>query len=204
MTIGAEESEASWSDLLNQLHERGLQGVRLVIADDHRGLTNAVRAHLSEARLQRCTVDLERNVLTKAPQRLRGRLAKAVGEVFDAPSLAEAKKRLTAFKAGLGAQVPEALACLENGFAAASQFFAFPKEHWRRIRSTNGLERLHGEVKRRTRAVGAFPDRASALRLVTAVALQVTRIWSDRRYLDMDLLKPPAEASTKDPARKAA
>ncbi len=64
----------------------------------------------------------------------------------------------------------------------------FPKEHWHRIRSTNGLERLNGEIKRRTNAVGAFPDRASALRLVTAVALNVTGIWTARRYLDMSLL----------------
>ena len=90
--------------------------------------------------------------------------------------------------AGLGRQLPESMACLEAGFEAATQFYAFPREHWHRIRSTNGLERLHGEIKRRTRAVGAFPDRASALRLVTAVALQVTAIWSDRRYLDMGLL----------------
>ena len=92
-------------------------------------------------------------------------------------------------QAGLGKQVPEAMACLENGFEAATHFYVFPKEHWHRIRSTNGLERLHGEVKRRTRAVGAFPDRASALRLITAVALQVTAIWTDRRYLDMSLLE---------------
>ncbi len=81
-------------------------------------------------------------------------------------------------QAGLGKQVPEAMACLVNGFEAATQFYAFPKEHWHRVRSTNGLERLHGEIKRRTNAVGAFPDRASALRLVTAVALNVTAIWT--------------------------
>src|SRR2546430_17482214 len=63
--------------------------------------------------------------------------------------------------------------------------YAFPKAHWRRIRSTNGLECLHGEIKRRIRVVGAFPDRASALRLITAVALHVTSIWGDRRYLDL-------------------
>ena len=77
------------------------------------------------------------------------------------------------------------MACLLADFAAATQFYAFPKEHWRRIRSTNGLERLHGEIKRRIRAVGAFPDRACALRLITAVALHVTWIWGDRRYLDL-------------------
>jgi len=92
-------------------------------------------------------------------------------------------------QAGLGKQVPEAMGCLPNGFEAATHFYAFPKEHWHRIHSTNGLERLHGEIKRRTNAVGAFPDRASALRLVTAVALNVTAIWTDRRYLDMSMLE---------------
>jgi putative transposase len=189
ITIGTEESEDSWSDLLGQLNERGLSGVELVVADAHAGLGKAVRKHIPEAPLQRCTVHLQRNVLAKTPQRLRSRLAKAVTQVFEAPSKSEAKKRVAALAAGLGSHVPDAIACLENGFEAATHFYAFPREHWHRIRSTNGLERLHGEIKRRTRAVGAFPDRASALRLVTAVALQVTAIWSDRRYLDMSLLK---------------
>lgn len=190
VTIGAEESESSWSDLLAQLLERGLSGVQLVVADAHAGIAKAVRHHLPEVPQQRCTVHLQRNVLTKAPQRLRSRLAKAVTEVFEAPSKAEAKKRMDALAAGLGKQVPEAMDCLRAGFEAATHFYAFPREHWHRIRSTNGLERLHGEIKRRTRAVGAFPDRSSALRLITAVALQVTAIWTDRRYLDMSLLKP--------------
>jgi transposase-like protein len=189
ISIGTEESEASWSELLGQLCERGLSGVELVIADEHRGLANAVRRQLPEARRQRCTVHLERNVLSKVPHRLRARVANQLRSIFDAPSLAEAKRRLSDFAAGLGRQIPEALRCLEQGFAAATQFYAFPKEHWIRIRSTNGLERLHGEIKRRTRSVGAFPDRHSALRLVTAVALDATQLWGDRRYLDMSLLK---------------
>ncbi len=197
VTIGAEESEASWSELLAQLVERGLSGVQLVIADAHAGLAKAVRHHLPEVPLQRCTVHLLRNVLTKAPQRLRARLAREVSNVFDAPSKAEAQKRVEVLKAGLGKQVPEAMKCLEDGFAAATQFYAFPREHWHRIRSTNGLERLHGEIKRRTRAVGAFPDRASALRLVTAVALQVTAIWTDRRYLDMALIDTKRETQAR-------
>jgi len=190
VTIGAEESEESWNELLAQLIERGLTGVQLVIADAHLGIAKAVRHHLPEVPQQRCTVHLLRNALAKAPQRLRGRLAKVVVDIFAAPSKAEARKRLEELAGGLGKQVPEAMECLRAGFEAATQFYAFPREHWHRIRSTNGLERLHGEIKRRTRAVGAFPDRASALRLVTAVALQVTAIWTDRRYLDMSLLKP--------------
>jgi putative transposase len=86
-------------------------------------------------------VHLQRNVLAKAPQRLRSRLAKAVTHVFDAPSKAEAKKRVEALAVGLGKQVPEAIACLDSGFEAATHFYAFPREHWHRIRSTNGLER---------------------------------------------------------------
>ncbi len=189
VTIGAEESEDSWSELLAQLVKRGLSGVQLAVADAHAGIAAAVRKHLPEAPLQRCTVHLLRNALTKAPQRLRGRLAREISKLFEAPSQAEARRRLETLEAGLGKQVPEAMKCLDDGFAAATRFYAFPRQHWHRIRSTNGLERLHGEIKRRTRAVGAFPDRTSALRLITAVALQVTAIWTDRRYLDMSLLK---------------
>lgn len=189
VTIGAEESEASWSELLQQLLERGLTGVQLVITDEHLGLAAAVRRWLPEARRQRCVVHLLRNVLAKVPQRLRARLAREVGVLFKASSLAEARKLLNGLLGRWSKELPEAMACLQNGFGAATMFYSFPREHWKKIRSTNGLERLHGEIKRRTRAVGAFPDRASALRLITAVALKVTAIWSDRRYVDVSLLE---------------
>jgi transposase-like protein len=196
VTLGSEESEESWREMLSQLLDRGLAGVRLVISDDHRGLKAAVRGLLPEVRHQRCTVHLMRNVMVKAPRRLRGRVARSVVGILHAPSLAQAKKGLAGFRAGLGRQVPEALSCLEAGFDAATQFFAFPRSHWSRIRSTNGVERLHGEIKRRTRAVGAFPDRQSALRLITAVALESTAVWTDRRYLDMLELKPSEKEVT--------
>lgn len=189
VTIGPSESQESWADLLRQLLDRGLSGVQLVIADGHAGLAAAARQALPEARIQRCTVHLTRNVLAKVPWRLRGRLGRETSAIFEAPSPKAARERLEVLKAGLGKQVPEALECLEGGFAAATQFYSFPKAHWKRIRSTNGLERLNGEIKRRIRAVGAFPDRASARRLITAVALEVTSAWGERRYLDMSLLK---------------
>ncbi len=190
IAIGASESKAAWEELLAQLVERGLHGVQLVIADAHAGLGAAVRLVFPEVKVQRCTVHLTRNVLAKAPWRLRGRLGREVSKLFEAPSLTEAKKRLEALRSGLGGQVPEAMICLDEGFLAATTFYAFPQAHWRRIRSTNGLERLHGEVKRRIRSVGAFPDRASALRLITAVAVATTALWDDRRYFDMSLLNP--------------
>ena len=94
ITLGPEESENSWSELLEQLLERGLSGVQLVIADEHAGLAAAVRRFLPEVRRQRCTVHLQRNVLAKVPHRLRKRVAREVAAVFRAPGLAESKKRL--------------------------------------------------------------------------------------------------------------
>jgi len=189
LTLGAEESEASWSELLAQLVERGLSGVLLVIADEHAGLAAAVRKFLPEARRQRCTVHLQRNALVKVPPRLRKRVAREVAAIFQASGLAEAKKLLAEFGARWRKELPEAVEVLERGFAAATQFYAFPKAHWARLRTTNGLERLHGEIKRRIKAAGVLPDRASALRLITAVALKVTTLWGARRYLDLSLLK---------------
>lgn len=204
ITIGAQESEASWAEMLRQLIDRGLSGVRLVIADDHAGLAAAVRTHLPEAERQRCIVHLSRNVLSKAPQRLRKRLAREVAKVFKADSQRDAKKRVVALERRFAKQVPEAVECLKSGFAAATRFYAFPKSHWQRIRSTNGVERLHGEIKRRIKSVGAFPDRASALRLVTAVALQATSAWASRRYLDMSLLDGIEQNPEPEELRQAA
>ncbi len=115
-------------------------------------------------------------------------MGKQTSAIFEALNVQEARKRLEALEEGLGRQLPEAMECLREGFAAATCFFAFPWAHWKRLRSTNGLERLHCEVKRRICGVGAFPDRASALRLITAVAHEITGVWDDRRYLDMSLL----------------
>jgi putative transposase len=181
--IGTSESEASWAELLAQLVARGLSGVRLIVRDEHAGLIAAARKILPEVRQH-----LMRNVFSHVPQRHQKRVARELVAVLHADSLDAAKRNLRTFRLRFAKQFPEAVACLERGFADATTYFAFPEEHWMRIRSTNGLERLHSEIKRRTRAIGAFPDRASALRLITAVALQTTAIWRDRSYLDMSLL----------------
>lgn len=186
--MGVAEDEASWTKLVARLVERGLDGVKLVISDAHQGLWNAVRRYLPEVPHQRCVVHLMRNIGSHIPHRLRERVLGQVSSLFKAKSLEDAKQRLAKFEACWTKELPEAVACLKNGFAAASRFYAFPKAHWVRIRSNNTLERLNRELKRRLRKVGAFPDRASALRLITAVALDVTEIWAKRRYLDMALL----------------
>ena len=197
ITIGPQESEESWHDLLAQLLDRGLHGVRLVVADAHRGLANAVRKLLPEVPLQRCTVHLSRNVAAKVPRTQRARIAREAAAVLHADGPGDARKRLEAFRHRFARTFPEAVEVLEAGFAEATRYFQFPPAHWRRIRSTNGLERLHREIKRRTSAVGAFPDRQSALRLVTAVALHATKPWDQRRYLDMTLLDQQTTTATR-------
>jgi len=188
VTTGPQESEDSWSELLTQLIDRGLKGVQLVISDEHRGLINAVRKLLPEVPRQRCTVHFTRNVWKKVPKRLQKRVAGEVSGLFKAESKTEAKKLLQGIVKRFSKELPEAMACLADGFSDATVFYDFPSAHRKRIRTTNSLERLHGEIKRRIKSVGAFPDRESALRLVTAVAVRSAAIWSDRRYLDMSLL----------------
>ena len=126
-----------------------------------------------------------RAALQQLRQALRGHRAQRVRRYSARRNLQRAQQLRKLFRS----VVHESCLGLERGFAGATTFYAFPKRHWKKIRTTNGIERLHGEIKRRTKAVGAFPDRASALRLITAVALQVTTKWSDRRYVDLSLLE---------------
>ena len=197
VSVDLAESEASWSDLLSQLIERGLRGVELVIADEHAGLCAAVRKLFPEAKRQRCCVHFMRNIMAKCPTRLHARLGRELARIFDGPTLVDAKRRATVLKLGLGKQLPEAMEVLDKGWAAATVFYAFPQVHWKKIRTTNSVERLNVEIKRRTRSVGAFPDRASCLRLVTAIVVQQTKLWIYRPYLNTSGFRtsPTKEAS---------
>ena len=160
-----------------------------MISADPKAIGTVVRKHLPEAKHQRCPVHFERNVLVKAPKRLRKRVAKELSEIFKAPTREKARTTLTEFAEGLGRQVPEALECLRSGFAAGAAFCDFPPAHWRFIRTTNTLERLNREIRRRSDSVGAFPDRASAVRLITAVVLKATKSWAYKQYLNVKLLE---------------
>lgn len=186
--VGTEESELSWGALLSRLIGRGLKGVLLVISDAHEGIWAAVRKQLPEVPHQRCIVHLLRNVGSNVIHRLRKRVLGEVSAIFKSKDLKEAKKGLAKFVERWSKELPEAVSCLKDGFPAATRFFAFPSEHQVKIRSTNNLERLNREIKRRTKTVDSFPDRKSALRLITAVAVTAADAWGVRRYLDMSLL----------------
>jgi transposase-like protein len=191
---GTKEDAASWRSFLRDLKERGLSGVRLFASDKCLGLVESLAEFYPEAAWQRCVVHWYRNVMTAVPQgRVRevAAMLKAIHAQEDRAS-AEQKAALVVEKLE-SMRLPRAAAIVREGVSETLSYMAFPREHWRCLRTNNPMERLNREVRRRTRVVGAFPDGQSALMLVAARLRHVagTR-WGLRRYLDMGRLREPA------------
>jgi transposase-like protein len=181
------ESEAAYHELFKRLKDRGLRGVELVTSDDHRGLRAAIDRHFQGASWQRCQVHFARNLLGMVGAKHRGRLGEDLRGIFGAATLAQARAAARACAQTWRSSHPQVAAQLEPDVEDCLACYAFPAAHRPRLRTTNGLERLNQELKRRTRVVRIFPNRASLLRLVTALALEQSEEWvSGRRYLDMD------------------
>jgi transposase-like protein len=182
LSSGNDEGSA-WPRFVRSLVERGLAGVRLVISDDHAGLVKAVREQLLGASWQRCRVHLTRNAQDLVPRSARSMVASAIRMVFEQPDGTAARAQLDRVIDGLRprfAAVAELLTSAEPDLLA---HFAFPEIHRRQIRSTNPLERLNKEIKRRTGVVGIFPTRDSVLRLVGMILAEQDDEWQDgRRY----------------------
>jgi transposase-like protein len=184
-TYAGERAEA-YRNLLKGLIQRGLCGVSLVVSDDHEAIQAAVRMELPGVVWQRCVVHFMRNVLTKVPQGQRAQVAADLKSIFLVNRLEDARALAAAFCARWGKGFKGAVSTLLAGLDAALCYLDFPSSHHRLIRSTNGLERLFEEVKRRTRVVRIFPNESSAANLSTAVALRASEDWALRRYLDME------------------
>jgi len=178
------ESEESWTTFLRGLRERGLNGVKLVTTDAHRGLVNAVATIFIGAAWQRCKVHFGRNVVDHAPKAHKEKLAAAVHGIFNQPDQETALAAYQAVREQFGATCAKAVQILEDGLSDALTFMAFPGEHWSRISSTNQIERINREIRRRTRVIGIFPNIASALRLIGMILLEQTEDWhTDKRYM---------------------
>jgi len=190
------ESEATYQDLFRALKGRGVRGVELVTSDDHAGLRAAIARQFQGAGWQRCQVHVARNLLGAVGQRHRRALADELRAVFAASTPAQARAAARVAADRWRPTHPGVATRLEEDLEAALMCLAFPAEHRVRIRTTNGLERLNQELKRRTRVVRIFPNRASLLRLVTALAMEQSEEWvSGRRYLDMTLRVTEAGAA---------
>jgi transposase-like protein len=193
VAVADTESEATYQELFRDLKQRGLRGVALITSDDHAGLRAAISRHFQGASWQRCQVHFARNLLGLVGAKHRARLGADLREVFAATSAAQAQTAAQACAAAWQAGHPQVAAKLEAAVVDCLTCYAFPAAHRPRLRTTNGLERFHQELKRRTRVVRIFPNRASLLRLVTALAMEQSEEWvSGRRYLDMTL--PPTDA----------
>lgn len=194
---GDSETEDFWTEFLRDLRDRGLTGVQLVISDAHRGLVNAIGTVLQGVTWQRCRVHFMRNVLAKVSKGHDEMVAATIRTIFAQPGQAEVRAHVDRVADMLASQFPAVAQMLLDAKADLTAFADFPLPHWRKIWSTNPLERLNREVKRRTDVVGIFPNPAALLRLSSCVLIEAHDEWqdSDRRYLSeesMALLNPPA------------
>jgi transposase-like protein len=189
---GAKEDAASWRSFLRHLKQRGLQGVRLVISDKCLGLVEAVGEVFPEAAWQRCMVHWYRNVFTAVPKGRVKEVAAMLKAIHAQEDRAAAAKKGAEVVAKLeGLRLSKAAGIVASGVAETLTYMTFPREHWTRIRTNNVLERLMREIRRRTRVVGNFPDGQAAVMLVAARLRHVAGTkWGQRRYLDMEHLRP--------------
>jgi putative transposase len=194
------EDGAGWTGFLRGLAARGLKGVQLVISDAHQGLVDAARSVLAGAAWQRCRTHYLRNLLTRVPKSAQPLVATLVRSIFAQPDAAQVAAQHERVVDQLAERFPAAAAHLADAAPEILAFTDFPKEHWRQIWSTNPQERLNKEIRRRTDVVGAFPDRASVLRLVGAVLAETHDEWADtRRYMSVDaLLRPDPVTQTEE------
>jgi putative transposase len=184
------ESEATYQELFRSLKARGLKGVELVVSDDHGGLKAAIARHFQGAAYQRCQVHYARNLLGMVGAARRKELAEGLRGVFAAPSREVALRLASELAARWRGSHPRVTEHIEEHIEECLSCLAFPESHRRRIRTTNGLERLNQEIKRRTRVVRIFPNRESCLRLVGALLAEQSEEWmTGRRYLDMRELR---------------
>jgi len=196
LAVGPSEAETFWIEFLRSLARRGLRGVKLVISDAHEGLKAAV-ARVLHASWQRCRVHFMRNVLAHAGKSQRRIVSAWVGTAFAQDDADAARKQWRSVADQLRPRVPKLAALMDEAEADVLAFMAFPKEHRIKIHSTNPLERLNGEIKRRTDVVGIFPNEAAIVRLVGAILLeQNDESAVQRRYMSLETLGTLSDTAT--------
>jgi putative transposase len=184
------ESHSSWKDFLVVLRKRGLHGVEFVVADDHAGLRAAVREALTEAAFQRCYVHFLRNALDHLPRKADDDCLQELRWLYDRRSIEEARQDLAAWIAKWTARYPKLVGWVEETIEETLTFYRLPRQHHKHLKSTNMLERLNEEIKRRTHVVRIFPNAEACLRLVRALAVETHENWLDaHRYLNMNDLR---------------
>jgi putative transposase len=184
------ESTSSWRDFLLGLKQRGLHGVEFVVSDDHPGLKQAIREVLAEAAWQRCYVHFLRNALDHLPRRANDDCLQELRWIYDRRELAEVRRDLAAWLSRWSGKYARLCAWVEDNIEETLTYYRLPLTHHKHMKSTNMLERLNQEIKRRTHVVRIFPSPASCLRLIRALAVETHEEWLESpRYLNMEDLR---------------
>ena len=181
------EAEAHWRKFLKSLKERGVGIPDLVTSDAHEGLKAALRATLNASPWQRCQFHLQQNAQAHVPRlEYRAKVAADIRSVFNAPDLAHAQHRLEEIVAKWREKSAKLADWMETNLPEGFSVFALPEHQRRRLRTSNMAERIHREIKRRTKVAGLFPNEASVLRLVTAIHIETSEDWeTGRAYLTL-------------------
>lgn len=184
------ESQSSWREFLIALKQRGLSGVEFVVSDDHAGLKKAIAEILPEAAWQRCYVHFLRNALDYLPRKADEECMQELRWLYHRRSLAEAQRDLAAWLARWQSRYAKLTDWVEEEIGSTLSFYRLPRQHHKHLKSSNMLERLNEEVRRRTYVVRIFPNAASCLRLVRALCAETHEAWiEDKRYINMELLR---------------
>jgi putative transposase len=198
------ESTSSWKELLMSLRDRGLRGVQLAISDDHAGLKRAIREVLPEAIWQRCYVHFLRNALDYLPRKANDDCLMELRWLYDRRNVEEARRDLTAWLAKWTKRYPRLCVWVEENIEETLSFYRLPRQHHKNLKSTNMLERIMEEIKRRTLIVRIFPNAPSCLRLVRALAVEMHENWIEAiRYLNMEPLRDQNKDSLRQSSEAA-
>jgi len=184
------ESLTSWKEFLVELNQRGLHGVEFVVSDDHAGLKAAIREVLTTASWQRCYVHFLRNALDHLPRKADHDCLQELRWLYDRRDAGEARADLAKWLSKWGSKYPKLCNWVEENIEETLSFYRLPQSHHKHMKSTNMLERLNEEIKRRTYVVRIFPNDASCMRLIRALAVEKHEDWIEKpRYLNMDVLR---------------
>ena len=194
VSVALSEAEAHWRQFLSSLQQRGLHGVSFIVSDDHAGLGAARTAVFPSVPWQRCQFHLQQNAQAYIPRLdLRAQVAEDIRTVFNSPDLDSARIRLKKVASTYALSAPKLASWMEDNLPQGFTVFALPSSHRIKLRTSNSLERVNLEIKRRTRVAGLFPNEASVLRLVSALLSEISEQWAiDPIYLNMDSLTHPS------------
>lgn len=188
VSVSLSEAESHWREFLKSLQERGLHGVKYIVSDSHSGLKASIRARYPGVLWQRCQFHLQQNALHYVPKvGMRKAVAKNIRDVFNAPDRLEAERRLALYVTEYKESAPRLSQWMEENIPEGLTVFALPSGHRVRMRTSNMMERVNREIKRRTNVATLFPNEASTLRLVSAVLMEISEEWeAGKIYLNMD------------------